>query len=78
MWLKITLTYFFRIYYKDVCYIFRVDEATNSELEAINKWQQERLQVIHVEKQLRRVKSGQGVAKGWGTGYGSGSIGQER
>ena len=78
MWLKIALANFFRIYHKDVCYIFGVDEAINSELEAINKWQQERSQVVHVEKQLRRVKSGQGVVKGWGTGYGSGSKGQER
>ena len=73
MWLKITLAYFFRIYHKDVCYIFRVDEATNSELEAINKWQQERREVIHVEKQLRRVKSGQGVAKRGAQGMGPGA-----
>ena len=78
MWLKITLANFFRIYHKDVCYIFRVDEAINSELEAINKWQQERRQVVHVEKQLSRVQSGQGVAKGRGKGYGSGGTGQER
>lgn len=56
----------------------RVDDAKNSELEAINKWQQERRQVVHVEKQLSRVQSGQGVAKGRGKGYGSVGTGQER
>ena len=76
--LKISFANWFWIYYINVCYIFRVDEAKNSELEAINKWQQERRQVVHVEKQLSRVQSGQGVAKGRGKGYGSGGTGQER
>ena len=53
--------------------IFRVDEAKNSEMEASNKWQQERRQVAHMEKQLSRVQSGQGVVKGRGKGYGTGS-----
>ena len=76
--LEISFANCFWIYYINVCYIFRVDEAKNSELEAINKWQQERRQVVHVEKQLSRVQSGQGVAKGRGKGYGSGGTGQER
>ena len=59
--------------------IFRVDEAKNSELEANNKWQQERRQVAHMEKQLSRVQSGQGVAaKGRGKGYSTGSAVHER
>ncbi|KAJ7380185.1 Coiled-coil domain-containing protein 13 [Desmophyllum pertusum] len=57
----------------------RVDEAKNSELDATSKWQQERRQVVHMEKQLSRVQSGQqGVAKGRGKGYGTGSAVQER
>ena len=60
-------------------YISRVDEAKNSELDATSKWQQERRQVVHMEKQLSRVQSGQqGVAKGRGKGYGTGSAVQER
>ena len=58
--------------------ILRVDEAKNSELEATNKWQEERRQVVHMEKQLSRVQSGQGVAKGKGKEYGTGSAVQER
>lgn len=58
--------------------IFRVDDAKNSELEATNKWQQERRQVAHMEKQLSRVQSGQGVAKGRGKGYSTGSAVHER
>ena len=76
--LKISFANCFWIYYINVYHIFRVDEAKNSELEAINKWQQERRQVVHVEKQLSRVQSGQGVAKGRGKGYGSGGTRQER
>ena len=57
---------------------FRVDEAKNIELEATNKWQQERRQVAHMEKQLSRVQSGQGVSKGRGKGYGTGSAVQDR
>ncbi|XP_068720551.1 coiled-coil domain-containing protein 13-like [Montipora capricornis] len=49
----------------------RLDEAKSSELEATNKWQQERRQLAHLEKQLNRVQSGQGVAKGKGKGYSS-------
>jgi len=56
----------------------RVDEAKNSELETTNKWQQERRQVAHMEKQLSRVQSGQGVAKGRGKGYSTGSAVHER
>jgi len=56
----------------------RVDEAKSIELDAINKWQQERRQVAHMEKQLSRVQAGQGVAKGKGKGYGTGSGVQER
>lgn len=58
--------------------IYRVDDAKNSELEAINKWQQERRQVAHMEKQLSRVQSGQGVAKGRGKGYSAGGGVQDR
>jgi len=58
--------------------IFRVDEAKNNELEASNKWQQERRQVAHMEKQLSRVQSGQGVAKGRGKGYSTGNGVNER
>ena len=58
----------------------RVDEAKNMELEASNKWQQERRQVAHLEKQLSRVQSGQGVVKGKGKGkgYGTGGTVQDR
>lgn len=52
------------------------------ELEASNKWQQERRQVAHLEKQLSRVQSGQGVVKGKGKGkgkgYGTGGTVQDR
>ena len=58
--------------------LFRVDDAKNSELEANNKWQQERRQVAHMEKQLSRVQSGQGVAKGKGKGYSIGGGVQDR
>ena len=34
--------------------------------------------MVHVEKQLSRVQSGQGVAKSKGKGYGTGSAVQER
>ena len=57
---------------------FRVDEAKSVELDAINKWQQERRQVAHMEKQLSRVHAGQGVAKGKGKGYGTGGGVQDR
>ena len=46
------------------------------EVEASNKWQQERRQVAHLEKQLSRVQSGQGVVKG--KGYGTGGTVQDR
>lgn len=49
----------------------RLDEAKSSELEATNKWQQERRQVAHIEKQMNRIQSGQGVAKGKAKGYSS-------
>ena len=49
----------------------RLDEAKSSELEATNKWQQERRQLAHLEKQLNRMQSAQGVAKGKGKGYSS-------
>ena len=58
--------------------IVRVDEAKTSELEATNKWQQERRQVAHMEKQLSRVQSGQGVPKGRGKGYSTGSAVHDR
>ena len=48
------------------------------EMEASNKWQQERRQVAHVEKQLSKLQSGQGVVKGKGKGYGTGGTAQER
>ena len=38
------------------------------EMEASNKWQQERHQVAHLEKQLSKLQSGQGVVKGKGGG----------
>ena len=56
----------------------RVDEAKNMELEASNKWQQERRQVAHLEKQRSKLQSGQGVVKGKGKGYGTGGTVQER
>lgn len=34
--------------------------------------------MVHMEKQLSRVQSGQGVTKGRGKGYGTGSAVQER
>ena len=56
----------------------RVDEAKNMELEASNKWQQERRQVAHLEKQLSRVQSGQGAVKGKRKGYGTRGTVQDR
>ena len=56
----------------------RVNEAKNMELEASNKWQQERRQMAHLEKQLSKLQSGQGVVKGKGKGYGTGSTVQDR
>lgn len=49
----------------------RLDEAKNCELEATNKWQQERRQVAHIEKKMNKIQSGQGVAKGKAKGYSS-------
>ena len=51
----------------------RLDEAKNCELEATNKWQQERRQVAHIEKKMNKIQSGQGVAKGKAKGYSSAS-----
>ena len=48
------------------------------EMKASNKWQQERRQVAHWEKQLSKLQSGQGVVKGKGKGYGTGGTVQER
>ena len=61
-------------------HIFRVDEAKNSKLEATNKWQQERSQGTHMEKQLSRVQSGRGQVKGEGVRHrecGTGTTGKE-
>lgn len=55
----------------------RLDEAKNCELEATNKWQQERRQVAHIEKKMNKIQSGQGVAKGKAKGYSSASGMQE-
>ncbi|XP_044178708.1 coiled-coil domain-containing protein 13-like isoform X2 [Acropora millepora] len=51
----------------------RLDEAKNYELEATNKWQQERRQVAHIEKKMNKIQSGQCVAKGKAKGYSSAS-----
>ena len=48
------------------------------ELEASNKWQQERRRVAHLEKQLSKLQSGQGEAKGKGKGYGIEGTVQDR
>ena len=51
----------------------RLDEAKSCELEATNKWQQERRQVAHIEKKMNKIQSGQGVVKGKAKGYSSAS-----